>query len=193
MSLKNVYDCINKESGGVFEFHSHSKELRNAELVNCQKSNSQSATKEDSKDKLLTLMGLQKQIPTFIWFILCLSKSYYVLLSDDSHFQDMQQFCCQQNGVLSLDTTFNLSDNCVTDFCYLNLRIGNVDGKHCVVLGPSVIHSEKDYFLYSKFITRMCSFRSNIRVFHSIETNLDIAIYNGISSQLPRVMLHLCS
>ena len=29
MSSKNVYDCINKESDGVFESHSQSKELRN--------------------------------------------------------------------------------------------------------------------------------------------------------------------
>ena len=29
MSSKNVYDCINKESDGVCESHSQSKELRN--------------------------------------------------------------------------------------------------------------------------------------------------------------------
>ena len=64
-----------------------------------------------------------------------------------------------------------------------------MDGKHPVVLGPPVIHSEKDYFLYGSFITRMCSFRSNIRASYSIKINLDTAIYNEISSQLHRAML----
>ena len=60
MSPKNVYDCTNKESSGMFKSHSQSKELRNAQQVYCQESNVPSATKEDSKDELLTLIRFQK-------------------------------------------------------------------------------------------------------------------------------------
>ena len=84
MSPKNVYNCINKISGG--ESHSRSKELRNAHQMYLQKSNTPFATTEDSKDELLVRIMFD-------------TKHHDTFLSSDSQFQHVEQFCCQKTGL----------------------------------------------------------------------------------------------
>ena len=148
MSLENVYDCINKGSVGVFESHFQIKELRHAQQVYRQKSNESSAAKEDSKDELLTLIGLQNQSPTFIRAVSCLSKSFYVFLSDDSQVQDVRADLLPTKQCLIFKYQFQKKKvkckNWVIDSCHLKQCVENVDAKHPVFLGgPSIIHFEK--------------------------------------------------
>lgn len=86
MSPKNVCNYINKISGGVFESHSQSKELRNAQQMYRQKSNAPSAITEDSKDELLARIMFE-------------TKRYHTLLSYDSQLQHVEHFCCQKISV----------------------------------------------------------------------------------------------
>ena len=87
-----------------------------------------------------------------------LSKSYHVFLANDVQLHDEDLFCCKQNGILSLDTTFNICTNSITDSCYRNQRLQNIDGQHPVFLDPSLIHFQRDAFIFSRFATEMCSF-----------------------------------
>ena len=94
------------------------------------------------------------------------------------------------NEVLCIITTFNLCEYWLTD--YGSLRLETNEGKHPIFIGPSVIHFERDEFLFSRFITEMCSYQSNIRLLKIIGTDQDRAIYNGFSAQIPELNLLLC-
>ena len=86
----------------------------------------------------------------FVKTLVSLSKSYYLLLANNVQLHDVDCFCCKQNGVLSLDTTFNLCKNWITNSCYYNQRLQNSDGQHPVFLGPSIIHFQKDALIFFK-------------------------------------------
>ena len=94
------------------------------------------------------------------------------------------------NEVLCINTTFNLCEYWLTD--YGNLRLETNEGKHPIFIGPSMIHFKRDEFLFSRFISEMCSYQSNIRLLKIIGTDQDRAIYNGFSAQIPELNLLLC-
>ena len=89
-------------SGGVLESQSQSQQPRNPQQVYRRKPNVPSATKENYKDDLLSLIRLQEQNPSFDRAASCVSKSYYVFSSHKCQLQDAEKFCCQENDVLSL-------------------------------------------------------------------------------------------
>ena len=99
----------------------------------------------------------------------------------------------KQNSVLSLDTTFNLCKNWISDSCYYNQRLQNSDGHHVVFLGPSLFHFQKDTVIFSRFASEMFSFQSNIRNLNAIGTDQDMAICRGFASQILDLKLHLCA
>ena len=121
-----------------------------------------------------------------------LSKNYYVFLAKDVQLHDVDWFCCKQNGVLSLDTTFNLCKNCITDSCSYNQRLQNSDSQHPVFLFPALIHFQKNAFIFLRFTLEMCSLQLNIRNLNAIGTNQDMAIYRGFAAQIPDLKLLLC-
>ena len=156
MPPKQVYDQINQESGGVFESPSQGQELRDTQQVYRQKTKTKSAENEDDEFELL--LRLQRQEINFVKTLASLSKSYYVFLANDVQLHDVDWFCCKQNGVLSLDTTFNLCKNWITDSCYHNQRLQNRDGQHMVFLGPTLIHFQEDAFIFSRFASEIVLF-----------------------------------
>ena len=121
-----------------------------------------------------------------------LSKNYYVFLAKDVQLHDVDWFCCKQNGVLSLDTTFNLCKNCITDSCSYNQRLQNSDSQHPVFLFPALIHFQKNAVIFLRFTLEMCSLQLNIRNLNAIGTNQDMAIYRGFVAQIPDLKFLLC-
>ena len=121
-----------------------------------------------------------------------LSKSYYVFLANDVQLRDVDWFCCKQNGVLSLDATFNLCKNCITDSCSYNQRLQNSDSQHPVFLFSSLIHFQKNAFMFLRFALEMCSFQLNIRNLNVIGTDQAMAIYRSFAAQIPDLKLLLC-
>ena len=59
--------------------------------------------------------------------------------------------------------------------------------------GPSLIHFQKDAFIFPRFVSEMCSFQPNIRNLNAIGTDQDIAIYRGFATQIPDLKLLLCA
>ena len=118
MPPKQVHDQINQESGGVCESPSQGQELRDTQQVYRQKTKTKSAENEDDEFELL--LRLQRQDINFAKTLASLSKSYYVFLANNVQLHDVDCFFCKQNGVLSLDTTFNLCKNWITNSCYYN-------------------------------------------------------------------------
>ena len=109
---------MNQESGGVFESPSQGQQLRDTQQVYRQKTKTKSAENEDDEFELL--LRLQRQEINFVKMLVSLSKSFYVFLANDIQLHDVDWFCCKQNGVLSLDTTFSLCKNWITNFCCHN-------------------------------------------------------------------------
>jgi len=192
---RSVYDSVNSESGGVFKSESQSEELRNVQQIYRQKN---SLKKEngnrkngESADELTTLIKLQRK-DNFIRSICCLPDSYYAFLTTDAQLDDIVEFCCAEKGVLAIDTTFNLCDMWLTDTCYPNFRLLNNEGKHPIFLGPSLLHFQKDQFMFGRFAHELCSHKKGIKALQVIGTDLESAIYKGFSSEIDDLRRLLC-
>ena len=114
------------------------------------------------------------------------------IFRDATQLNDIVKLCCDGNGVLSIDTTYNLCNSWVTDSCYHNTRLESNDGKHPICLGPAIIHFEKSAFIFSRFASEMTTLQPQIKDFNVIGTDQEMAIYQGFSSQITDLKLLLC-
>ena len=103
-----------------------------------------------------------------------------MFFADDVQLNDVV-FCVDKNGVLSIDTTFNLCSNWATDICYENTPLQTQNGKHPFFLGSILIHFEK-----------MLSSLIGLKNLKTIGTDQEMAIYYGFASQIPHPNLLLC-
>jgi len=115
-----------------------------------------------------------------------------MFLADEIQINDVSSFCCDRNGVLSIDTTFNLCESWLTDTCYHNIRLETAEGKHPIFLGPAIIHFQKDSFIFRRFASEMITYHPNIQKLKVIGTDQEMAIYKGFASQIPELRLLLC-
>ena len=193
MSAKKIYDTINEQSGDVFTSVAQSNELRDVKQVYRQAASvKKNETAKEVSDEFTLLLKAQQEDKEFVRTISCLSQSYYAFLGDDTQLNDIVKFCCDENGVLSIDTTYNLCNSWVTDSCYHNTRLESNDGKHPICLGPAIIHFEKSAFIFSRFASEMTTLQPKIKDFNAIGTDQEMAIYQGFSSQITDLNLLLC-
>ena len=153
MPPKKVYDRMNDDSGGVFFSTSQSNELRDTRQLYQQSENLKKKRKEDEindhrQGELASIIELQRREKEFVRNVSCMRDSFYVQLSD------VAKFCCDMDEVLCIDTTFNLCEYWLTDTCYGNLRLETKERKNPIFIGPSVIHFERDEFLFNRFISK---------------------------------------
>ena len=193
---KTVYDKINKESGGVYYWSSHSSELRDMRQVH--------RLKEKTKGKVtkgISALGFsgelsmaimqQRSDPEFIKTISCISDSYYIFLGTTSQLDDVVKMCCDSDNVLCIDTTFSLCSSWVTDCCYNNDRLRTNGVKHPIFLDPAIVHFEKDVFLFSCFASEMLTYQPAISNLKTIRTDLEKAIFNSFLPQIKDLKLLL--
>ena len=77
----------------------------------------------DKKDDLIAAIELQWEKKDFKLSVSCLRNSYYMFITNDVQLNDVAFFSVHKNGVLSVDTTFNLCCNWVLDTCYKNTQL----------------------------------------------------------------------
>ena len=149
------------------------------------------SVKKEPDDDLSNVIRLQNRNCELIRTISIAGKSYQIFLGKDVELQDVGLFCCDNNGVLSVHTTFNLCDSRVTDTCYYNKRLVNSDDNP-VFLGPTLIYFEKDSSIFRRFLLKMCAHNPKIRYLRTIRTDQEMTVFNGFSSILPNLNLLLC-
>ena len=191
-TCKEAYDKVNALSGGVYESSSQNDEFRNMKQVYRQKEEMKPKAKPAESDELLALIRYQRENTNFLRSVVCLDQSYYGFITTDTQLNDIAQLCCVENNVLSVDTTFNLCKNWLSDTCYKNTRLKNVDGKHPIFLSPCLLHFRKDTFTFNRFYKEMCSFDHRLQNLKVIGTDQDVAIYKGFSMDNPELKLFLC-
>ena len=191
-TCKEAYDKVNALYGGVYESSSQSDELRNMKQVYRQKEEMKPKAKLAESDELLALIKYQRENTNFLRSVVCLDQSCYGFITTDTQLNTTAQLCCVENNVLSVDTTFSLCKNWLSDTCYKNTRLKNVDGKHPIFLGPCLLHFWKDTSTFNRFNNEMCSFDPRLQNLKVIGTDQDVAIYNGFSMGNPELKLLLC-
>ena len=135
-------------------------------------------TAKEVSDEFTLLLKAQQEDKEFVRTTSCLSQSYYAFLGDDTQLNDIVKFCCDENGVLSINTTYNLCNSWVTDSCYHSTRLESSDGKHPISLGPAIIHFEKNAFIFSRFASEMTTHQPKIKDLNAIGTDQGMAIYH---------------
>ena len=113
-------------------------------------------------------------------------------MSADTQINDIAQFYCADGNVLSVDTTFNLCKNWLTNTCYKNIRLEILEGKHPVYLDPCLLQFRKDAFTFNRFFKEMCSFDQRVQNMKVVETDQDMAIYSGFAMDNAELKLLLC-
>ena len=98
--------------------------------------------------KLSTAIMLQRSDLEWIKTILCVSDSYYLFLGTTIQLDDVVKMWCDSDNAPCIDTTFNLCWRWVTDCCYNNDRVRTNKGKYPILLGPAIVHFQKDVFLF---------------------------------------------
>ena len=186
LNAKTVYDEINKESGGVYYSSSQSSELRDMRQVHRQKEKAKGkVTKGISalgfSGELSTAIMLQRSDPEFIKTISCIRDSYYIFLGKTIQLDDVVKMCCDSDNILCIDTTFNLFSSWVTDCCYNNDHLRTDEGKYPIFLSPTIVHFEKDVFLFSRFASKMLTYQPAIIKLKAIGTGPEKAIIKGFS------------
>jgi hypothetical protein len=72
-----------------------------------------------------------------------LAPEFNVLLFTDQQIYDIQRFCCEYDGILGIDITFNNGDFYVTLLTYRHFILKNSRAKQLLVLiGPVWIHQK---------------------------------------------------
>ena len=150
------------------------------------------SVKKKPHDDLSNFICLQSQSCELIRTISITGKHYQVFIGNDVQLQDIKLFCCKNNDVLLVDTTFSLCDSWVTDTRYYNKKLVNSDGHNPVFLGPALIHFQKYSSIFCPFLLEMCSHNQKIRNLRTIGTDQEMAIFNDFSSVLLNLNLLLC-
>ena len=144
--------------------------------------NFQEKTPEFSGELSMAIM-LQRSDREFIKTISCIPDSYYISLE--------RLLSCDSDNVLCIDATFNLCSIWVTDCCYNNDLVRTNEGKHPIFLCPTIVHVEKDEFLFIRIVPKMLTHQAAISNLKAIGTDLEKAIFNGFPSQIKHLKL-LC-
>ena len=155
MKAKKLYDQVSSESGGVFFSSSQSTELRDTRQIYRQPANLKREKKENESHghlhgELESIINFQRGQEEFVKTLTCIRDSFYVFLGTAVQLNDVAKFCCEMNEVLYIDTTFNLWEHWLTDSCYGNLRLETNEGKHPILIAPSMIHFQSDEFLFNR-------------------------------------------
>ena len=135
---------------------------------------------------------LQRSDPEFIKTIWCIRDSYCIFLGTTIQLDDVVKMSCDSDNVLCIDATYNLCSSWVTDSFYNNDHLKTNEGKHPIFLGPTIVHFEKDVFLFSCFASEILTHQSAINSLKTIRTDLEKAISNGFLSQIKDLKLLLC-
>ena len=183
MIEKTIYDTINEQSCDVFTSVAQSNELRDVKQVYRQAATvKKNETAKEVSHEFTLLLKAQQEDKEFVRTISRLIQSYYPFLGDDIQLNDIVKFCCDGNGVLPIDTTYNLCNRWVTDSRYQNTRLK----------GPAIIHFEKSAFVFSRFASEKTTLQPKIKDLNVIGSDQEMAIYQGFSSQITDLKLLLC-
>ena len=156
---------INKESGGVYYSSSQSSELRDMQQVHQQKEIAKVAKGISTlgfSGELSTAIMLQRSDPGFIDTISCIRDSCYIFLGTAIQLDDVVKMCSDSDNVLCIDTTFNLCSIWVTDCCYNNDCFRTNEGKQPIFEILTIVHFEKNVFLFSRFTSEMLTYQPAI-------------------------------
>ena len=115
-----------------------------------------------TQGELESIVNFQRGEKEFVKAIACIRDSFYIFLGIKVQLNDVTKFCCEKNEVLCIDTTFNLCEHWLTDSCHGNLQLETNKGKYPIFIEPSMIHFEKEEFLFNRFFSEMFSHQSNI-------------------------------
>ena len=91
------------------------------------------------------------------------------ILFFDWQLQDMVRFLTnnQRFGILTADTTFDLGEFYVTRISYRHLMLEDIKSqKHPVVLGPVLVHQQKDFSSFNFFASTLVSHDRRVRNLH---------------------------
>ena len=117
-TCKEAYHKVNALSGGVYESSTQSK-LRNLKQVYRQKEEMKPKTKPTDSHEPVALIRHQQENTNSV----CLDQSYYGFIATDTQLHDIAQLCPVENNVLSVDTTFNLCKNWLSNTCYKKYKV----------------------------------------------------------------------
>lgn len=94
--------------------------------------------------------------------------------------------CCSHPftfSVLSLDSTYDVGNYCVTNTCFENLKVVHADvkyhGRHPLEMGPTFVHRNKDTNAFVGFLSSILRMKPDLKTIQVIGSDGDEAIMNA--------------
>jgi len=87
------------------------------------------------------------------------------VLCNQQQVRDMERFCCDPFNfqILGIDPTFNLAEFSVTPIVYHHLLLENsCTGHSSLMLGPLLVHQQKEYRNYNYFLLTLCALNQKV-------------------------------
>ena len=115
------------------------------------------------------------------------------LQATDCQLNDVIRFCSTENtspSVLSIDTTFNIGVEYVTQTTHCHTILANRDrgwGDHPILLSPTMFHSRRNETLFLYFAPSLVSLKPDIANTLFIESDREVAVRNRFNPIFPLV------
>ena len=85
-------------------------------------------------------------------------KKPQILCYNEDQITDLKRCCCnsgENNTVMSIDKTFNLTSMHVSTIVYKNIAVVNESGENPIFPGPILLHSNSDFQTYNGFLAHV--------------------------------------
>lgn len=178
---------MTKQQGGEMNVRSVSCLPRNREQI----SNIRRSTSSKDQNVLYSVMLECKRVQgsqeAFVRDIKA-APSPQGILFFDWQLQDMVRFLTnnQHFTILTADTTFNLGEFYVTPTSYHHLMLEDVRSrKHPIILGPILVHQQKDFSSFNYFASTLVSHDRRIRNVLAFGTDGDKAVVEAFAHNFP--------
>ena len=189
---KEIFFKLGDEAGG-FE----GERSRNDISISLDQIYDISRKSKNETDELLEILDIaasQRNSPNaFVWDV-PYGDDFSTFLASNQELQNIKRFCLDSCwSILGVDPTFNICDYNVTVTTYKHpLLVDKTTNHHPVMIGPSIIHSNKtfeSYFSLSSNIVRLEPSLQNFKVFR---IDGEVNVYRSMQASISNAEHLLC-
>ena len=141
---------------------------------------------EDDIIELIDICTLEKSDEKFIRNISVIPEKI-VSLMNDHQLNDIKRFCTSNKAIsiLRADLTYNIGPCFVTVTTYRHLQFLTKENVHPVMLGPTIIHTRKEYQSYFSLPSEMLRLKPKLAGMRVFGSDSERNVYKPFSNLFP--------
>ena len=156
-----------------------SETIKSPKIIDNRKYKQKSEQRCEKLSEVDSLIKLVKE-DSLVRSVVFMEDHYMAINFLPQMLKDMNRFCVTENGVFSVDTTFEICNGLyLTDTTYPNFALLDDNGKHPEFPGPSFWHFRKDSDTYRRFAGELVIAMPELQGIRRVGHDLDKALAKG--------------